>query len=98
MNSNDIMLAKKNGTINKIYNRMVDNLICKKYSYSAQISIIRQKDEKPEEFAEFYAYAEQCKAEVKAYIDNPPVTPVNVSKVLTIADIEEKENEDEAVK
>lgn len=66
MNANKIELAKKNGTIDKIYNRIVDEKIRAKYPLSAQIAIIRQKEEKPEEFYEFYAFAEQCKAEVKA--------------------------------
>lgn len=66
MKAHEIELAKKNGTIDRIKNRLIDEMISRRYSYSAQIALLRQKDEKPEEYAEFYAYAEQCKAEVKA--------------------------------
>ena len=87
MNYNEIMFAKKNGTIEQVYECLVDSFIAKKYPLRSQIAIIRQKDEKPEEFEEFYAFAEQCKAEAKAYIENPPQTQINVSKVVTAEEI-----------
>jgi hypothetical protein len=43
----------------------VNDEIRKKYSESAEFAILRQKEEKPEEYAEYYAYCEQCKAYVK---------------------------------
>ena len=42
--------------------------IHKCYSVDDEIAIIRQKDEKPEEYATYYAYCEACKAKVKAMI------------------------------
>lgn len=47
------------------YGELVERLIRKKYTVSAELAILRQRDEKPEEFAEYNAYAEQCKAEAK---------------------------------
>ena len=77
-----IELAKRNGTIERIKSYLVDEKISAKYSVSEQIAILRQRDEKPDEFAAFYEYAEQCKAAVKAYIDCPP-TAFDESEVLT---------------
>ena len=50
------------------YGELVESLIRRKYSLSAELSILRQRDSKPEEFAEYNAYAEQCKAEAKAIL------------------------------
>ena len=41
------------------YNEAVDNEIRKRYSVSQEFAILRQKDEKPEEYAEYYAYCEE---------------------------------------
>lgn len=48
------------------YDEAVDAEIRKRYSESQEFSILRQKDEKPEEYAAYYAYCEECKAYVKA--------------------------------
>lgn len=37
-----------------------------KYSIDDELAILRQRDSKPEEFAEYNAYVEQIKAEEKA--------------------------------
>ncbi len=73
MKSYEIELAKKNGTIDRIKSILVDEKISERYSIGEQIALLRQRDEKSEEFAAFYAYAEACKAVVQAYIDNPPL-------------------------
>lgn len=48
------------------YEDAVNAEIRKKYSESAEFAILRQKDEKPEEYAKYYSYCEECKAFVKA--------------------------------
>ena len=48
------------------YDEAVDAEIRKQYSVSQEFAILRQKDEKPEEYAEYFAYCEECKAFVKA--------------------------------
>ena len=47
------------------YSEAVDNAIRERYSVSQEFAILRQKDEKPEEYAEYYAYCEECKANIK---------------------------------
>lgn len=47
------------------YDEAVDAEIRKRYSVSQEFAILRQKDEKSEEYAEYYAYCEECKAIVK---------------------------------
>ena len=40
-------------------------LIRKKYNVNQELAILRQRDTKPEEFAEYNEYVEQCKKQVK---------------------------------
>lgn len=47
------------------YNTAVNSEIRKKYEASDEFAILRQKDEKPEEYEAYYAYCEECKAYVK---------------------------------
>ena len=47
------------------YSEAVDNAIRQRYSLSQELAILRQKDEKPEEYVEYYAYCEECKKNVK---------------------------------
>ena len=63
-----IELAKRNGTQEKLYPDLVSEYIRRRYSLNAELAILRQRDEKPDEFAEYNAYAEQCKADAKAIL------------------------------
>ena len=47
------------------YPQLVESKIRTKYSVSAELAILRQRDTKPEEFAEYNAFCELCKAEAK---------------------------------
>lgn len=47
------------------YPQLVENKIRTKYSVSAELAILRQRDTKPEEFAEYNAYCEQCKVQAR---------------------------------
>ena len=51
---------------NVSYDEAVDIEIRKKYTVSQEFAILRQKDEKPEEYAAYYTYCEECKAYVKS--------------------------------
>lgn len=62
----ELRLARLNGTLEADYIALVDSKIRKKYSISTELAILRQRDSKPEEFAEYNAYAEACKVEAKA--------------------------------
>lgn len=66
MNSIEKRLSRLNGTVENDYMEYVDRLIRRKYSVSAELAILRQRDTKPEEFAAYNAYAEECKATAKA--------------------------------
>ena len=76
------MLGKVNGTVvyasapkpeefritKAEYPSYVAMKIHEKYSVDDEIAIIRQKDEKPEEYVEYYAYCEAVKAEARKLI------------------------------
>lgn len=47
------------------YNDRVNDLIRERYSLSEELAILRQRDTKPEEFATYNAFAEECKAKVR---------------------------------
>jgi hypothetical protein len=47
------------------YDEAVNAKIRERYTESQEFAILRQRDEKPEEYAEYYAYCEECKAFVK---------------------------------
>ena len=64
----EIEEAKKHEIPMPSYDELVDYEIRKKYSASQEFAILRQKDEKPEEYAEYYAYCEECKAYVKSIV------------------------------
>ena len=47
------------------YEQRVVNRIRQRYSVDDEIALLRQRDSKPEEFAEYNAFVEQIKAEEK---------------------------------
>ena len=49
----------------KTFKELFKEKLREKYDYDDELAIQRQKDKKPEEFAEYYAYAEACKVEAK---------------------------------
>ena len=60
-------LAKIKTTID--YPQLVENKIRTKYSVSAELAILRQRDTKPEEFAEYNAFCELCKVDAKTELN-----------------------------
>lgn len=52
----------------KYENRVVE-LLRKKYSLNQELAILRQRDNKQEEYAAYNAYVEECKATAKAEIE-----------------------------
>jgi hypothetical protein len=52
--------------LNTPYDDAVNAEIRKRYGESQEFAVLRQRDEKPEEYAEYFAYCEQCKAHVKS--------------------------------
>lgn len=55
---------QKNARISR--EQMIATIINGKYSIDDQIALLRQKDDKPEEYAAFYQFAEATKAAVTA--------------------------------
>lgn len=53
------------------YQADVEARIRTRYTISQEIAILRQRDTKPDEFADYNTFAEACKAEARAAIINP---------------------------
>lgn len=51
------------------YEELVNEFIRERYSASDEFAVIRQKDEKPEEFEAYYSYCEECKLRARQIID-----------------------------
>lgn len=56
---------KFNADKQKEYESLVEKLIRVRYTVSQELAILRQRDSKLEEFAEYNAFCESCKAEAK---------------------------------
>ena len=62
----DIKIANNAYLNNMTYDKYIVYLIRKRYTQDDEFAILRQKDRKPDEYAEYDAYCEQCKAQAKA--------------------------------
>ena len=58
--------TEQESELTTLYNEKVNDKIRAKYSISQEFAILRQRDTKPDEFNEYNAYCEQCKAEAKS--------------------------------
>ena len=47
------------------YSKKVERLIRERYTVSDELAILRQRDTKPSEFAQYNAFCEECKAKAK---------------------------------
>lgn len=54
------------------YGNQVNDLIRRRYSLSEELAILRQKDEKPDEYRAYFAFCEECKAEAKEWLREHP--------------------------
>lgn len=52
------------------YENLIISKIREKYTIDQELAILRQRDTKPEEFAKYNAYVEQCKLEAKQEVVN----------------------------
>ena len=57
--------ARKQKQDNDEYENKVVALIRQKYNVNQELAILRQREVKPQEFAEYNEYVEQCKKQVK---------------------------------
>ena len=65
-----LKLARKNKEVEpqsweRLYESEIIHRIRKRYTVNQELAILRQRDTKPEEFAEYNEYVELCKSEVK---------------------------------
>lgn len=51
------------------YGNQVNDLIRRRYSLSKELAILRQKEEKPDEYRAYFAFCEECKAKAKAEVE-----------------------------
>lgn len=70
-----LRLAKKNREVDstswaQLYEGTIINKIRERYSLNQELAILRQRDTKPDEFAAYNAYVEECKAAVKAEMED----------------------------
>lgn len=67
-------LIYKDGVFSKkpifTYEQLVEKYIREKYTVSQELAILRQSEEKPEEFKEYYDFAEECKMKAKKEVCN----------------------------
>lgn len=71
----NLRLAKKNKEVSpeswdRLYEHLIIKEIRKKYSVNQELAILRQRDSKPEEFAVYNAFVEECKVKIKAELQN----------------------------
>lgn len=71
----NLKLARKNREVKpqsweKLYESEIIRRIRERYTINQELAILRQRDTKAEEFAEYNAYVEQCKAEAKKSLEN----------------------------
>lgn len=61
-----VMEAERQYWLSTPYDEAVNAEIRKRYTESQEFAILRQKDEKSEEYDKYYAYCEESKAFVKS--------------------------------
>lgn len=63
-------LVLMNISKDKLYGARVSELIRERYSLDAELAILRQRDEKPDEYQAYFAFCEECKARSRKEIYN----------------------------
>ena len=66
MKNQHCLLMQKCGRADAYYGDRVNALIRERYSLSEELSLLRRRDEAPEAFAAYTAFAEECKRRAKA--------------------------------
>lgn len=54
---------------NLTYKNRVNDLIRSRYMLSEELAILRQKDEKPDEYRAYFAFCEECKSKAKLELE-----------------------------
>lgn len=62
-------LVLMNISKDKLYGARVSELIRERYSLDSELAILRQRDEKPDEYQAYFAFCEECKARAKGEME-----------------------------
>lgn len=74
LNKYDVEISRTDTTItfkrysSKSYEQVVEDLIRIRYTVSAELAILRQKEVKQDEYTTYYVYCEECKSYAKQLI------------------------------
>ena len=68
MDAKTIRMMVKAGRGQEAYALRVSELVRMRYSVSDELALLRQRDDKPEEFQAYSAFAEECKAQAHAEV------------------------------
>lgn len=68
MTAKTIKMMVRAGRADEAYQLRVGELVRSRYSINDEMALLRQRDEKVEEFAEYNAFAEECKAAAHAEV------------------------------
>jgi hypothetical protein len=63
-----VILAYKNGVLSKLRKQLIVSEIRKEYDADDELAILRQREEKPTEYAAYNSYVEGCKKAVDEYV------------------------------
>ena len=63
-------LVLKNISKDRLYPNLVSRLIRERYSIDDEMAILRQRDEKPDEYQAYFAFCENCKSRARKEIYN----------------------------
>lgn len=75
------------------FGELVDDMIRCQYSISDELAILRQRDSKPEEFAAYNEFAEQCKREARELLALVNPAPESEAEAAPAENDIEAENE-----
>ena len=61
-------LVLMNISKDKLYGARVSELIRERYTLDSELAILRQRNEKPDEYQAYFAFCEECKAKARVEI------------------------------
>lgn len=62
-------IAERNNILDKLYAQEVNRLIRERYTDADEFAILRQANEKPEEWAAYNAFCEECKKKAREIME-----------------------------
>lgn len=90
-------VIEKQGAFYFNYNYLVSELVKEKYSIIDEISIIRQKDKKPDEFQNYYNFVEDCKLRAKEILSKQEEVISEILKEKSTLSVATSSNNEENI-